>query len=184
MQETIATRFIPIWKLHGYLFIPIAILSGFSLGVIARLWMRWITTTPEFTWGGTLGIIFSFAIFSMTQGFLFLAHRNHKSKSKVRLFRIIALFFTLPLFSAAGAIMLPAVLPGSLAQWRGSWPKWLRVLLGVAAIVWAAGVAQQYIIKSFGWTLESVLQITVFVLIYMIVIRITKGAIASRSEFI
>ena len=32
-------------------------LLGFAWGVVARVWMRLITTAPEFSWVGTRGII-------------------------------------------------------------------------------------------------------------------------------
>ena len=37
--------------------------GGALLGVMARLWMRFISEDPEFTWNGTLFIIGGFATF-------------------------------------------------------------------------------------------------------------------------
>ena len=34
--------------------------GGLAWGVIPRLWMRFISTNPEFTWSGTLFIVIGF----------------------------------------------------------------------------------------------------------------------------
>ncbi len=165
-------------QLPGPVFILVSAVGGVLLGITARLWMRWISTDPEFTWGGTLGIIFSFTIFCIAHSLLFVMQRRDKSKILIRIFRGIAIFFTLPLFAAAGAIMFPVVLLGSLAYWRKSWPKWLRIVLGILSAMWAARVAYMFIIKNFGWGFETIGQILVYLGIYILIIRITKGAVA------
>jgi hypothetical protein len=38
-------------------------LTGLVLGVIARFWMRWISTDPEFSLSGTIFIVGAFALF-------------------------------------------------------------------------------------------------------------------------
>lgn len=169
-------------QLSGPVFILSSAIGGVLLGVTARLWMRWISTDPEFSWGGTLGIIFSFTIFCTTQGLLFVMQRRGKSKILIRIFRGIAIFFTLPLFVAAGAIMFPVVLFGSLAYWRKTWPKWLRIILGTLSAIWAARVAYTFIIVNFGWSLKSIGQILAYLGIYLLIIRLTKGAVAAPNK--
>ena len=51
---------------------------------------------------------------------LFFAMRKHWAGGKLMSVRIGAILFSLPLFSAAGGIMLPTVFTGSLALWRTS----------------------------------------------------------------
>ena len=165
-------------QLPGPLIVALSAGGGLLLGVLARLWMRWITTNPEFTWGGTLGIVFSFTLFFAMQSLLFVVRRKKISRLKDWIFRVIAIFFTLPLFGAAGAIMFPVVLLGSLSYWRATWPKWLRTSLGVLSAAWAARVAHLFIISKFGWSLESIAQILVFIGIYLLLIRLTKGTVA------
>lgn len=184
MQRTMPNKYSGVWKLKGYFFIPTAILSGMALAVISRLWMRWISTNPEFSWSGTLGIIFIITIFFTIQSLLFLAHRNHKSRLLVGILRFLALFFTLPLFAAAGAWMFPTVFLAALAAWRRDWPNRLRLTLGVAAFAWTGFVVQFNIIKNFGWNLESIGQTATLIIIYLIIIRLIKGAVAARTEFI
>jgi hypothetical protein len=49
-------------------------LTGLAIGVIARFWMRWISTDSEFSWSGTILIVGAFALFFTTQSqSLFLA---------------------------------------------------------------------------------------------------------------
>ncbi len=173
-------------QLPGPLFILLSALGGLLLGIVARLWMRWISMDPEFTWSGTLTIVFVFAFFSTAQSLLFLVRRKDISKVKDGIFRGIAIFFTLPLFGAGGSIMLPVVLLGSLALWRGSWPKWLRAILGILSAAWAAKVAYDNIIsifydtiiKTFGLGLEAIGQVLLYLGIYLLVIRLTKGVVA------
>jgi hypothetical protein len=42
-------------------------LAGVIWGALARLWMRWTSTEPEFTWSGTLFIVAAFAVFGTMQ---------------------------------------------------------------------------------------------------------------------
>ncbi len=154
--------------------------------------MRWISTYSEFTWVGTLGIIFIFAFFCTAQSLLFVVRRKDISEVKDGIFRGIAIFFTLPFFMAGGSIMLPVVVLGSLALWRGDWPKWLRAILGLLSAAWAAKVAYDSIIsifydsiiKTFGLGLETIGRILLYVGIYSLILRLTKGAVASPRKSI
>ena len=56
----------------------IGVLSGFIFGVVARLWMRWISTEPEFTWSGSIFIVSGFVVFATSQSIIGLL-RNHAS---------------------------------------------------------------------------------------------------------
>ena len=47
---------------HPKLIIPAGFLAGLLGGIIARAWMRWISTDPEFSWAGSLGIVFGFVL--------------------------------------------------------------------------------------------------------------------------
>lgn len=156
----------------------LGLFGGFGLGVIARVWMRWITTDPEFTWSGTLGIVIGFTLFGTAHAYLYYVKSRKASKRTVAIFRFTAIFFTLPLFLAAGAIMFPTVLLGGLGLWRTTWFRWLRNILGLVSVAWAAKVAYQFIIKEFGWSAKSIAQILVFAAIYLVIVKITKLTIA------
>ncbi len=182
MQRFITKSGKSFTQLPGPVFIAASFVGGILLGIVARFWMRWIATYSEFTWSGTLGIVFIFAFFCTAQSLLFVVRRKDISKVKDWTFRGIAIFFTLPLFMAGGSIMFPVVVLGSLALWRRAWPKWLRSILGVLSITWAAKVAYDSIIKNFGWGFETIAQILVYVGIYLLVIRLTKGAVGSPRK--
>ena len=51
-------------------------LTGTLLGVVARVWMRFITTDPEFTWIGTLSIVIGFGVVFLGQAGVYLARRS------------------------------------------------------------------------------------------------------------
>ncbi len=173
-------------RMSGPVFIATSFVGGLLLGIVARLWMRWITTHPEFTWDGTLTIVFIFTIFCTAQSLLHVVRRKDISKVKDWIFRGIAIFFTLPLFMAAGLIMFPVVLLGSLAYWRRTWPKWLRSILGLLSAAWAAKVAYDSMIsiafdtitKTFGLGFETIGQVLLYLGIYWVVILLTKGTVA------
>ncbi len=179
-------------RMSGPVFIATSFVGGLLLGIVARLWMRWITTHPEFSWGGTLTIVFIFTIFCTAQGLLHVVRRKDISKVKDWIFRGIAIFFTLPLFGAAGLIMFPVVLLGSLAYWRRTWPKWLRSILGLLSAAWAAKVAYDSMIsiafdtitKTFGLGFETIGQVLLYLGIYWVVILLTKGTVGSPRKSI
>lgn len=100
---------------------------GFGWGIAMRLWMRFISTSPEFSWGGTLMILGVSAAVGALLGFARLRRARHG----VGWWRFTAL--SLLLLGAAGAAMWPAVILGSIAIGRRR-PVWLVSLLGAAAL--------------------------------------------------
>ncbi len=121
-----------------------------------------------------------------------MVRRKDISKVKDWIFRGIAIFFTLPLFAAAGLIMFPVVLLGSLAYWRRTWPKWLQSILGLLSAAWAAKVAYDSMIsiafdtitKTFGLGFETIGQVLLYLGIYLLVIGLTKGTVAFPRKLI
>jgi hypothetical protein len=100
------------------LLVPAGFVLGALLGVVARLWMRWISTEPEFSWGGTIFIVGAFAVFGLTQA-VALSTRLHRRGRLVRtVARAAGVVGMLPLFASAGSIMMPTVVFGGLAVWR------------------------------------------------------------------
>ncbi len=170
-------------NLNPSLIIPLGFIGGLTLGVIARLWMRWISTNPEFSWGGTIGIVVGFTIFCTAHSVVFFAVRKRWSRRSTMIARIAALPFSLLLFNAQGSIMLPTVVTGSLAVWRKSWSKWVRVVLGLASLAIPVDVANG-IAEDFGWGIATIGRILLFILIYGVVIAITQPTVAKspRSE--
>ncbi len=177
LRSRLATTETWLQNLKPLFIIPLGFFGGLTLGVVARLWMRWISTDPEFTWGGTIGILLGFTLFFTAHSTVFFAVRRGWSTRATKIARIAALPFSLLLFSAQGAIMLPTVVTGSLAAWRKSWPKWVRVVLGLVSLVIPVTVVMG-IAEDFGWGFATVGRILLFALVYGVVIAITQPTVA------
>lgn len=162
---------------------------GLGIGVVARAWMRWITVEPEFTWTGTIAIVVAFALFFTAQATARLARVRARSPRRVAGVRTAAGVLSLGLFAAAGAVMFPSVLFGSLASWRTGLGRVVRSLLAVAALPAAIFVVST-MVDDHGWSLATFGRIVVFAGIYASVIAATRptveavegGWVASRRS--
>lgn len=160
------------------LLIPLGFLGGILLGVIARLWMRWISTDPEFSWGGTLGIIIGFGIFGMVQAGVHVYVSKVHRKLPTNLLRTLGVIFSLQLFVAAGATMFPTVVTGALCAWRNEWAGWLRACLGAISIAFAAFIVKVEILDKFGLDFVTVGRILLMIGIYALIIRALKSTVS------
>ncbi len=106
----------------------VGLVVGAGLGIMARAWMRMISTDPEFTWNGTMFIVLGFTLFGFGQGSAVAIRRAAQRRWVVTAARTFAVLCTLPLFVAAGGIMMPTVIFGGLAWHRTDWPRWTRVV--------------------------------------------------------
>lgn len=165
---------------HLYLIIPAGLVGGLLGGIIARSWMRWISTTPEFSWSGTLGIVISFAIFGAVQSAVYIVRSKPQRKWLLVLVRSLGVIFTLPLFVAAGAIMFPTVLTISLAKWRGKWKSWIRIPLSLIGLGFWGNIIYLEIIKDFGWSIATIGRILLMGIIYSGIIYALKPTISAR----
>ena len=159
-----------------HLIVSLGAIAGLALGIVARLWMRWISTEPEFTWTGTIFIILAFVLFGTFHSLSYYAHVSLWSRGRLKFIRVIALLFSLPLFSAAGSAMLPTVLTGSLALWRTDWWRWLRALLGILSLIVPANIVRGFG-GDFGWGIATLGRILLFILIYGFVIVATRATV-------
>ena len=105
-------------------------IGGLLWGALMRLWMRFISTDPEFTWSGTGFILAAAFLAGLGLGTAYaLSRRGHRGWWRL---------FALPLIllgAGAGSIMLPGTVIGGLAFGRRNWPKAVRVILATVAIV-------------------------------------------------
>ena len=161
--------------------VPVGLLGGAATGVLARVWMRWISDTPEFSWPGTLGIISAFALFGTVQSAAWMARSAQSSRPKLTLVRFAALTLSLGLFGAAGALMFPTVALASLALWRGDWPRWIRMLLVTAAMPMIIYVANN-IGHDKGWNPMTVARIALFLIIYTAIILATWPTVTPLAD--
>lgn len=111
------------------------LVGGLAWGTIARLWMRFITTNPEFTWSGTLIIVIGFGIAGLAQSGAYLGRRATLGRPALTVLRVVAVIALLPLGGAAGASMFPTIILATLALTHHTWPRWLRGTLGAIALV-------------------------------------------------
>lgn len=103
-------------------------LGGLLWGVLMRLWMRFVSTDPEFTWSGTGFILGAALIAGLGLGSAYALSR----KTRAGWWRLFGLSVIL-LGGGAGIIMIPGVILGGLAFARRNWPKAVRVSLWVVA---------------------------------------------------
>jgi len=97
---------------------------GFMWGVLIRVWMRYISTDPEFTWSGTGYIVGAATVVGTLLG-LAAIRRRQAGRGWWRLNGLAVL----TLGMGAGGIMIPSVLLGAIAIGRNRWKPWLRGLL-------------------------------------------------------
>jgi hypothetical protein len=148
-------------------------LAGLSLGVVARLWMRWISTDPEFSWSGTIFIVGAFTIFFTTHSIVAALRRENLSPVKRRIVRAGGIIFSLPIFMAAGGIMFPTVALASFALWTRILQRRSKVILFILSAIIPLRISMD-IVRDFGWSIATVGRILLFVNIYVAVIFATR----------
>jgi len=102
------------------------LLLGVGWGVAARIWMRLISTSPEFSWGGTLSILLGAGIVGLALGVVHAA----RVRGRTGWWRLLYLLVPL-LFAGAGLPLLPAVVLGGWGLRRG---RFGRIVAGLAIL--------------------------------------------------
>ena len=162
---------------RGWKLVLSGALGGAVLGVVARLWMRWISTDPEFTWGGTIGIVIAFTTFATTQTAIYVLRRRVRTRRFTTAIRGVGIIFSLPLFTAAGAIMFPTVALTSIALWQNKMDRKVRIALyGIGSIIPILQIKE--FVSSFGLTIATLGRATLFLLVYLIVVILIKPTIS------
>lgn len=157
------------------------LVGGCALGVGARAWMRLIAEDPEFTWSGTLFIVAGFTIFGFAQSIVAIARRRQPQRWKLTIVRAVGAVAMLPLFVAAGGVMLPTVLGGGLARARTHWRPVTRVLwlLLAAGPVLFVGLD---LVDSFGWSLHTLAGFAAMLAVYTAIIWATRFTFAAQAD--
>jgi hypothetical protein len=106
---------------------------GAGWGVLARIWMRLISTDPEFSWTGTLLIVGFAALLGLGVGVVHASRRAGRSR-----WWTLAVVPGLTLFLSPGLVLAPAFLIGGLA--RGHRGRILQAVgvVGVAGPIYLA----------------------------------------------
>ena len=111
------------------------LVGGLIWGIDARVWMRFISTDPEFTWAGTLFIVIGFGIAGLGQAGAYLGRRASLRRSRMTVLRVFSFASLLPLGMAAGASMFPTVVLAPLAIAHTDWSGRMRLFIGVVALI-------------------------------------------------
>jgi hypothetical protein len=120
-------------------YVGAGLLAGVALGALLRLWMRFVSTDPEFSWSGTLFIVGAFAILGTSAGVV-TAGRRRGWRGLLVAARTVAVVLSMGCFGGAGVVMLPTIVPAGLAVGRHDWARGVRVALVVLAVVAASAV--------------------------------------------
>ena len=157
------------------------LVGGCALGIAARAWMRLISDDPEFTWSGTLFIVGGFTIFGLAQSIVAIARRRQPRRWQLTIVRAVGAVAMLPLFVAAGGVMLPTVLGGGLARARTHWRPVTRVLwlLLAAGPVLFVGLD---LVDSFGWSLHTLAGFAAMLAVYTAIIWATRFKFARQAD--
>lgn len=140
-----ARRLLTAWEQAAWpLVLAGGLLVGLVWGINARLWMRFISTSLEFTWSGTLFIVIAFGIVGLVQSGAYLGRRANLGRRPMTVLRVFGVVSLLSLGFGAGASMLPTMILGTLALTHRTWPRWLRGILAAVALLPALGNAVSF----------------------------------------
>jgi hypothetical protein len=157
------------------------IFGGAVLGIAARAWMRLIATDPEFTWNGTMFIVLGFTVFGFTQAITIATRRATTRRAPVTFARVVGFVGTLPLFVAAGGVMFPTVIGGSLAVYRTDWSKWARVICAVVALV-PIGLVTSGVADDWGWSWRTGAGLVGLVAVYAVVVAAERPTLSPQTD--
>lgn len=146
-------------------------LCGLVWAIVARLWMRFISTDPEFSWGGTSYILLIPTLIGICMGIV-------RSSPEPKLSRGFGFGSAVLLGMGGGIVMLPTVLFGSVAIAKSNWPWWLRVVLGLLSAIPTAGV---FLDDSLEGRLKTTIAFVVYLGLCATMIKIVSFSLAEKS---
>ena len=122
--------------------------GGLAWGVFARMWMRFISTDPQFTWNGTLFIVIGFGLAGLAQSAAFLGRRAHLRRPQMTALRVATFASLLPLGMAAGGPVFPTIVLAPLALTHTDWSRRTDTAVGAVAMLPVLFVARSHLGKS------------------------------------
>lgn len=155
-------------------------LTGIMLGAVARVWMRFITTDPEFSPEATLFILIGFGLAFVGQAGVYLARRSRVRTSALVALRVLAVVTLVPLSFGAGAVGFPVIVLAPLAIIRRGWNRWLRVFLGMLAAI--AVLLLAFILFSDLSAIRAAIGLVWFALIYGVLVWAVSFSFASQDD--
>ena len=154
--------------------------AGAALGVVARCWMRLITDDPEFSWGGTIFIVLAFTVAGTAHGVAWAVRRAGVRRRWSTTARVVAGLLTLPIFTGAGAMMLPTVFGATVASARTDWPRTARLVAALIAIPVPIIIATDLVDN--GITPAVLLGAVLMGATYIVVIRSSYAIVAPIAD--
>jgi hypothetical protein len=108
--------------------------AGATWGVVARVWMRLVSTDPEFSWAGTLSIVGIAAAYGLLVG-----AAAERRRAGGRVWWLLLAVPGLLLFASPGMVLLPGCLVAAIALSRRT--RWgtavaVAALGGTAVLFW------------------------------------------------
>jgi len=111
--------------------VVLAATCGAAWGVAARIWMRLVSSDPEFTWSGSLFIVGAATIPGVAMGIV-LTERGR--------WAILGRISVVPLCLGPGLVMVPTLVLGAMGIARRHRQPRIAILLAVLAVVAAVGI--------------------------------------------
>lgn len=164
----------------GPLVLVVGLLLGLGWGVFARLWMRFISTDPEFSWSGTLFIVVGFGIGGLGQAAAYLGRRAQLLRARFTIVRVLGFVSLLPLGAAAGGPLFPVVILGALIWGHREWPSWVRWSLGASALLPVVGIARIITQELPPW--RGMVGVVWLAVIYSVIIRVALFTLAPQRD--
>ena len=125
-----------VWKVLG-------VGAGFGLlwGITVRIWMRLISTSPEFSASGTAFILVVSTIFGCCAGLTYVARRGGWARWSRNLCRGLVVLTFLPFGFGGGAPLMLTALLATIGLTQTGWPRWIRAIPLLLAVAGVVGVA-------------------------------------------
>ena len=152
---------------------------GLTWGVLARLWMRLISTDPAFTWGGTIYILLAAMILGLGVGGAAAGRRSPRRWAR-RVTRVLGGISMIFLSGAAGIIMVASVIPSTLAVFERRWWKPVRIAL-LALSLLPLRAARTEIEKS-GGTIKVTIATAIYLALASVVVIAWGSIVGSRRS--
>jgi hypothetical protein len=162
---------------------PQLVLAGVGLGlvwgVLARLWMRLISTDPAFTWSGTLYILIAAMLLGLGVGGAAAGRRSPRrwARRVTRVFGGVSVIF---LSVAAGVILVASVIPATLAVFERRWWKPVRIALFALSLL-PLRVARTEIEKS-GGTIKVTIATVLYLALASVIVIAWGSVVGSRRS--
>jgi hypothetical protein len=114
-MTTIDTQTGPRVRRPGWQVIVTGAMAGTVWGVAARIWMRVISTHPEFSWSGTLFILLLATVSGSLVGSAVVARRWTGGPGRRGLASVLSVASIVPIGIGPGAILLPGIVFGAFS---------------------------------------------------------------------